>query len=596
MRRTKIICTIGPASESPEVLRAMMRAGMDVARLNFSHGDHVEHQRRLEACRQVARELGRPLGIMLDTRGPEIRVGTFEEGAVELEDGACFTLTTNPVSGDKQRVSVNYSGLNQDVFPGASVLLDDGLIELEVELVEGEDVHCRVVHGGTLKNRKRVNLPDSQVQLPSLSQQDQDDLECGVRLGVDMVAASFIRNGDHVLNIKRFLEEKGADLPLIAKIESPEGVENLNNILKVADGIMVARGDLGVEMSAEEVPILQKMMIERANQAGRPVITATQMLESMVENTRPTRAEASDVANAILDGSDAIMLSAETAAGKHPVEVVATMDRIARRAEASLDHGELLRRHRSGSPQTITDAVGYAACATAHDLRARAILTATESGYTACMVSKHRPQAPIVAVTTSEKICQQLSLVWGVCPVLRGRVSTTDELFDQAVAAGIEHGFMQEGDLVVITAGHPVGKHGTTNALKVHTVGDVLIRGTGVGRQVATGRVCVGRHPRNLGNRFRPGDILVTVVTDREFMPYLEQAGAIITEEPGLTSHAAVVGLNLGIPVVVGAKGAMELLAHEEYVTVDSSRGLIYRGQARSGHRNQDSYGQDEEG
>ncbi|MGI6143674.1 MAG: pyruvate kinase [bacterium] len=581
MRRTKILCTIGPASESPEITRKMLLAGMNVARLNFSHGSHEEQRRRIRTLRSVAAQLDYPLGILLDTRGPEIRIGTFKTGSIVLKEGEIFTLTTEEVEGDATRVTVQYAGFPSDIKEGDTVLLNDGLLKLKVLAVQERDVKCRVVNGGVLSDRKKINLPHSQVKLPPLSEKDREDIRFGVEQGIDYIAASFIRRADDVLAIKHFLEEIGAEMPVIAKIESPEGVENIDAILRMADGLMVARGDLGVEMPAEDVPLLQKMIIKKCNRVGKPVITATQMLESMVENPRPTRAEASDVANAILDGSDAVMLSAETATGAYPVEAVATMARIVQRAEEAIDYEGILHRKRKAGAQTITDAVGYATCITAHDLQAAAILTATQSGYTPRMVARHRPKAPIIAVTPKEEIIRQLTLVWGVYPIRKEPAFNADEMFERAVTAGVEKGYIREGDLVVITAGHPVGIPGTSNLIKVQTVGNVLIRGMGIGHKAATGRVCIVRRPRDARQHFRPGDIVVAVGTDKEFMPLLEEAAAIVTEEPGLTSHAAVVGLSLGIPVVVGAKGAMELLAAEEVITVDGTRGLIYRGRVQ---------------
>ncbi len=580
VRRTKIVCTIGPASETAETIRKMLLAGMNVARLNFSHGSHIEQKQRIQTLRSVASKLGYPLGILLDTRGPEIRIGTFKTGSVFLEEGKTFTLTTREIKGDNRRVAVQYAPFAEDVAVGDTILLDDGLIHLQVMATDGIDVECRVIHGGRLSDRKKINLPDSRVSLPPLSEQDYKDLSFGVEHGIDYVAASFIQRADEVLIIKRFLEEEGAEIPVLAKIENAQGVGNLDAILRVADGLMVARGDLGVEVPAEEVPFLQKLMIKKCNRAGKPVITATQMLESMVDKPRPTRAEASDVANAILDGSDAVMLSAETATGSFPVEAVENMDRISRRAEKELDYEGLLGRKSESPHQTITDAIGYATCTTAHDLQANAILTATQSGYTPRMVARHRPRAPIIAVTPKGEVLRRLTLVWGVIPVLEAQSSDTDEMLDKSVAAGLKGGYIKEGDLVVITAGHPVGIPGTSNLLKVHTVGNVLLRGVGIGQRATTGRICLGKTPRDFQRNFQPGDILVTLMTDKEFMPFLEKASAIITEGPGLTSHAAVVGLNLGIPVVVGAKGALELLAKEDVVTVDGIRGLVYRGRA----------------
>jgi len=580
MRRTKIVCTLGPASESVEIQKRMIEAGMNVARYNFSHGTHEDHARRMRNTRQAAKETGKIIALMLDTKGPEIRLGTFRQGKALLKEGDLFTLTTRAVEGTEREVSVLYPGLPEDVQPGNFLLLDDGNIRLEVLEIKGTDILCRVLNGGVLSDHKKVNVPGVRLGLPALSPQDIADLRFGAEQGVDFVAASFVRKAADVIAIRRVLEEAGSDAHIIAKIESREGVDNLDEILKVADGLMVARGDLGVEIPTEEVPLLQKMMIEKCNRLGKPVITATQMLESMVERPRPTRAEASDVANAIFDGTDALMLSAETAAGKYPVEAVAIMATIAERTEAALPYAEILARRGSTSLRTVTDAISHATCTTAQDLGARAILTATQSGYTARMVAKYRPQAPILAMTPVEAVRRKLALVWGVHPLPVQDTSNTDEMIETAVQRAKEAGAISDGDLVVITAGIPVGIAGTTNLLKVHTVGDILVRGVGIGNRSVTGRVAVVRTARE-GGKLQPGDILVTTATDRDFVPLMEKAAAVVAEEGGLTSHAAVVGLSLGLPVIVGAEGATGILKDGQIVTIDGTRGLVYRGEAR---------------
>lgn len=579
MRRTKIIATIGPSSEKPEVLVRLIEAGMNVARLNFSHGELAEHGRRIEAVRKAAEEAGKPVGIMLDLKGPEIRIGKFVEGRVMLREGETFTLSVEPRNGDQTGVFVEYPHLTEDVQRGQTLLLDDGNIALEVLEVSHPNVHCRVMVGGPLSDRKKLNLPGVAVRLPALSEKDVNDIRFGVRMGVDFIAASFVRKATDIIEIRKVLEEAGGDQQIIAKVENQEGFQNLEAILKVADGLMVARGDLGVEFPAEEVPIMQKKMIHRANQLGKPVITATQMLESMITKPRPTRAEASDVANAIFDGSDAIMLSGETAVGQFPVEAVATMAKIAQRTERALEYAAILAQKGISPLRTVTDAISHATVTTAQDLGAAAIITATRSGYTARMVSKYRPQAPIIAVTPDPSVARTLSLVWGVTTVVKGEAVSTDEMIDRAVEGALQAGLIKNGDLVVITAGVPVGIQGTTNLIKVHTVGDVLARGVGIGQRAATGRARVARTPRDL-EFFELGDILVTVGTDRDFMPYIEMASAVVAEEGGLTSHAAIVGLNLGIPVVVGAEGATGIIANGSIITVDGSHGLVYRGQA----------------
>lgn len=578
MRRTKIVCTIGPASESPEVLEQLIRAGMDVARLNFSHGTHEEHARRIAAVREAAARAGKIVGIMMDIKGPKIRTGVLKGGEATLVEGMEVVLTTEPVEGTAERFSISYEGLPQDVSPGSVIRIDDGLIGLEVLEVRGTEIRCRVTDGGILRDRKGVNAPGVKLRLPGVTAKDVEDIRFGVEQGVDFIAASFVRKAADVLEIRRLLEEAGAKIDIIGKIEAQEALDSLEEILEVADGLMVARGDLGVEIPTEEVPLAQKRIIECCNRAGKPVITATQMLDSMQRNPRPTRAEASDVANAIFDGTDAVMLSGETAAGKYPVEAVRTMARIAERAEEALGQ---FRRPPVRWPQgTVTDAISYAVAALAHDLNAAAVITSTQTGQTARRVSKYRPRCPIVAVTPQEDVARRLTLCWGVYPTVQRSTATTDEMLQVAIDGALETKIVKHGDLVVITAGVPVGQPGSTNLLKVHTVGDVVARGRGIGRGAATGRVVVVRKSGE-AERVREGDILVTTATDADLVPAMERAAAVITEEGGLTSHAAVVGLTLGRPVVVGVEGAVSILKTGDTVTVDAVTGLIYRGRAQ---------------
>ncbi|SHJ54591.1 pyruvate kinase [Desulfofundulus thermosubterraneus] len=581
MRRTKIICTIGPACEKVETLMEMMRAGMNIARLNFSHGTHEEHARRIANIREAAGRVGKNIAILLDTKGPEIRLGYLEKEPVVLKAGQRVVLTTENIKGTPERLPITYAGLPRDVAPGNTVLIADGLIELRVINSNGHEVECEVVHGGELTSQKGVNLPGVPVNLPAITEQDIRDIKFGIEQELDFIAASFIRRASDVLAIRCILEEHGADMDIIAKIESKEGVENLDEIIKVADGIMVARGDLGVGLPVEEVPLIQKTIIEKCNLAGKPVITATQMLESMIHNPRPTRAEASDVANAILDGTDAIMLSGETAAGHYPVEAVKTMARIASRVERALPYEEILQRRGRALARTVTDAISHATCTTAQDLGAAAIITSTETGYTAKMVSKYRPRAPIIAVTPVARVLRKLALVWGVQPLLVGRTRDTDSMIASAIEASLAADLIKPGDLVIITAGVPVGVHGTTNLLKVHTVGDILVRGQGIGTRAVTGRVRVCHTLKDALEKVEPGDILVTPFTDKEFIPAIEKAAALITEVGGLTSHGAIVGLEFGIPVIVGVDAATSILTDGETVTVDGQRGLVYRGTAR---------------
>jgi pyruvate kinase len=584
LRRTKIVCTIGPASESVETLKKLMEAGMDIARLNFSHGTYEEHGARIRNIRQAAKEVGKTVGIMLDIKGPKIRTGLIENGEVELREGSTIILTTEEVLGTAERVSISYEGLPEDVSEGSILRIDDGLIGLVVEKVVGQEIYCRVTNGGILKNRKGINAPGVKLRIPSVTEKDIADIRFGIEQGVDIIAASFVRKAADVLDIRKILEEAGATLDIISKIEAQEGLDMLDEIIEVSDGLMVARGDLGVEIPTEEVPLAQKRIIEKCNRLGKPVITATQMLDSMQRNPRPTRAEASDVANAIFDGTDAIMLSGETAAGLYPVESVRTMAQIAERAERAMFTQEIQSRRVSwrGQQNTITGAISHAVETIAYDLNAKAIITPTQGGYTARMISKHRPGSVIIAVTPDEQVARRLCLSWGVYPVvIKPNTQSTDEMLATAVEGALSTGLVQSGDLVVITAGVPVGQTGTTNLIKVHTIGDIVARGTGIGKRAASGRVVIGLDPQELAATVKQGDVLVTRSTDADFVPVIEQCSAVITEEGGLTSHAAVVCLSLGIPVVVGVEDAMDRLKDVEYVTVDAIRGLIYKGIAQ---------------
>ncbi|NLI14196.1 MAG: pyruvate kinase [Peptococcaceae bacterium] len=582
MRKTKIVCTIGPASDSLDMLKKLLLAGMNVARLNFSHGTHEEHGRRISNIRRAAAAVGKNVAIMLDTKGPEIRLGYFKKEPVLLEEGAQVTLTTEAVKGDRERIPVSYPGLPRDVKEGDTIMVADGLIALRVLSTADKDINCLVINGGELTSQKGVNVPGGAYNLPAVTDKDIQDIRFGVEQKLDYIAASFIRKSADVLSIREIIEKAGGSLDIIAKIESRKAVDNLDEIIKVSDGIMVARGDLGVEIPVEEVPLVQKVIIEKCNLLGKPVVTATQMLESMINNPRPTRAEASDVANAIFDGSDALMLSGETAAGKHPLEAVETMARIAERAEAALQYDKLLGREGSISTrQTVTNAIGLATCAIAHALGAAAIISSTESGHTAKMVSKYRPQAPIIAVTTHQEVMRKLALNWGVQPVLARVTKNTDEMMAEAIDASLNSGLIKGGDLVVFTAGIPVGIKGTTNLIRVHTVSDILVRGTGIGSRAVTGTVKVARTSREALAKVEQGDILVAPDTDSEYNPAMARAGAVITETGGLTSHAAIVCLEYDLPVVVGAERATEILADGATVTVDGLRGLVYRGKAK---------------
>lgn len=581
LRKAKIVCTIGPASESVETLKKLIDAGMNVARLNFSHGSHEEHAARIENIREASRQTGKAVAILLDTKGPEIRTGSLEVDAVELIEGNRIVLTTEDVAGNAERVSITYQELPADVAAGDTILIDDGLIGLTVEEVRPTEIVCLIKNGGTLKSKKGVNVPGVSINLPGITEKDAQDIEFGIKQGVDFIAASFVRKAADILEIRQILEQHGASIDIIAKIENQEGVDNVDEILVVSDGIMVARGDLGVEIPAEEVPLVQKQLIKKCNELAKPVITATQMLDSMQRNPRPTRAEASDVANAIFDGTDAIMLSGETAAGKYPVESVETMDRIALRAEQELNYREILHKQMIMKHVTITDAISQAVASSALDLNAAAIITATESGHTARMVSKFRPKAPIVAVTPHAGVIRRLALVNGVYPVLGEIAHTTDEMLDRSVQESLQSGYVRHGDLVVITAGVPVREVGTTNLMKIHVIGDIVAKGQGIGRKVVSGKVVVARSAQEALEKTEEGSILVTIGTDSDMIEAFQKAAAVITEEGGLTSHAAIVGLNLNVPVILGVQTATDLLKEGTVVTVDSGRGHIYSGHAR---------------
>jgi pyruvate kinase len=582
MRKAKIVCTIGPSSESLENTKKLIKAGMNVARLNFSHGDFEEHGNRIKNIKIANKEMGTSVAVLLDTKGPEIRLGKLKEEPIELIQGEQVTLTTEEILGDINRVPITYNNLPNDVSVGSTILIDDGLIGLTVEEVQGTEIICRIVNSGQIKSKKGVNVPGVAISLPGITEKDANDIIFGIEMGIDFVAASFVRKASDVLEIRELLERHNAShIQIISKIENQQGVDNLDEILEVSDGLMVARGDLGVEIPAEEVPLVQKTMIEKCNRVGKPVITATQMLDSMQRNPRPTRAEASDVANAIFDGTDAIMLSGETAAGKYPVEAVTTMSRIAVRAEAALEYREIFNKQASAQQTSVTEAISQAVAVSALDLNAAAIVTSTQSGFTARMVAKYRPKAPIIAVTNDERVMRRLALIWGVKPVLGEIAETTDAMFENAVAGARSTGLISLGDTIVITAGVPVGRAGTTNLIKIHHVGELLAQGQGIGSQTATGRIVVARTPEEANARVTAGSILVTVSTDKEYMPAFEKAAAVITEQGGITSHAAVCGINHGIPVILGISNATELLMDGTEVTVYGETGVVYSGQAK---------------
>lgn len=581
MRKTKIVCTLGPATNDVEIMKQLIQNGVDAARINFSHGTYETHAETIAKLKQAREELNAPIPLILDTKGPEIRVKTFKEDKVRLEEDATFTLTTREVEGDVNIVSVTYADLPKDVHRGSRILIDDGLIELKVEDITETDVVCKVINGGVVKSRKGVNLPGVEVNLPSLMEKDIEDLKFGVENGFDIVAASFIRSAEDVLKIRRVLEENGGgQMHIISKIENQQGVENIDKILEASDGIMVARGDLGVEIPPEEVPLVQKILIAKANRIGKPVITATQMLESMVHSPRPTRAEANDVANAIFDGSDAIMLSGETAAGAYPLEAVATMARIALKAESAVDYAAKLANTTEPARVNITNAISMAACATAAELKTAAITTVTKSGFTARMISRYRPACPLIASTSDETVWRQMNLIWGCKPMLYTGELPRGGVFDTALEIAVKSGLLKNGDTVVSALGMPLGFSGATNTLRVDIVGDVLCKGKGVGTKRATGTARVITARDGVERTFHQGDILVTTATDSSFMPYIRKAAAIVVGplDQNANSHAEVAGMALDIPVIVCNAKVVDFIPAHSLITVDAEKGFVYKG------------------
>lgn len=579
-RKTKIICTIGPASDDPKVLRALMEAGMNVARLNFSHGSHEEQRKRTDLIKQVRKELGLPVAIMLDTKGPEIRTGKFEGDRIHLDDGAEVRIVQEEVLGTPEAFSVTYKRIAKDVKEGSIILINDGLIELKVVAIEGADLRCEVVHGGEISNHKSINLPDVELVLPAVTEKDILDLNFAVENEFDWIAASFVRKPEDVLEIRKHLASAGdKDIKIVAKIENREGVENYERILDVADGIMVARGDLGVGIPAEEVPLTQKHLIQTAYRYGLPSITATEMLDSMIRNPRPTRAEVSDVANAIIDGTSCIMLSGETAMGAHPVESVKMMDRIARYTERNIPYWENFRTQDNSHGHGVTNAISHAACITAMDLDAKALITVTHSGRTAKMLSHFRPACSILAATVTERSCHQLALSWGVHPVLVPVITNTDELFDTAMEAAVEAGLASDGDIVVITGGTPAGMSGTTNTLRVETVGSLLCQGTpiqGAEHTIIFGDAMVvkdGEAPEE--SRESRNYILVAQDTSTKDLPMIRESRAIIVETDKANCHAVMAAEVLQIPVIYGCTNATKLIKNGQMISLDLETGRV---------------------
>ncbi len=575
MRKTKIVCTLGPATDASGILQRMIEAGMNVGRFNFSHGTHADHKMRMDSLKEASEKANMPVAMLLDTKGPEIRLRHFVNEKEYLEDGQTFTLTTRDIMGSKDICSITYKELPYDVQKGSRIMLDDGLISMRVMEVKDTDIVCMVENGGPIKDRKGVNVPGVRLSMPYMSQQDKEDILFGMQEEFDYVAASFCRNEYDVLEVRRFIEENGGDMQIIAKIENQEGVDNIASIMAVADGVMIARGDMGVEIDFTEIPVIQKEIIARAMENGKTVITATQMLDSMMTNPRPTRAEITDVANAVYDGTSAIMLSGETAAGQYPVESVRTMAAIANRTEADINYYGRMIKATTDAHLGISDATAHAACTTATDTNASAIISVTKSGATAIRISKYRPQTPIIACVMEEKIQRKLALVWGVNPVLMPYAESTDEMIDVSVETTKQKGIVQDGEIAIITAGIPAGITGTTNVMKVHLVGSCLIAGVGIGEYTADGNLCICRNVDDIKLKFKDGDVLVVPRTNNDMLSYIHRASAVVVEEPGQASHAAVVGLSTGKAVITGAIDAMRILEDGMHVTVDCKRGIV---------------------
>ncbi len=581
MRRTKIVCTLGPATDSVEIIKKLIENGLDAARINFSHGTHESHAVVVSMLKQAREELNAPVPLILDTKGPEIRTKTIGADKVLLEKGGKYTLTTREVVGDENISSVTYMGLPNDLKKGTRVLIDDGLVELEVERITDTDIECKVINGGYISSNKGINIPGVTINLPSLTEKDISDIKFGIEMGFDYIAASFIRNASDVIKIRRVLEENGGShIHIISKIENREGVDNIDEILEVSDGIMVARGDLGVEIPIEEVPLVQKTLIKKANQSSKLVITATQMLESMITNPRPTRAESNDVANAIFDGTDATMLSGETAKGDYPVEAVAMMARIAEKTESSIDYIKRLTKKHEKTVVNTTNAISFAACSVAAELKTACISTVTKSGFTAKMISKFKPVCPVAASSFDPVVFRQLNLVWGCKPVLVDRIETDEQIFALAKDTAVKAGLAKDGDSIVIAVGVPVGVSGTTNTIRVEFVGDVICKGIGIGEKSATGTAKVITTFEDGEKRFRPGDILVTEATTNEMLPIMKKAAAIVVgpvanEE---NNHAEIVGRTLDIPVILCNSKITNIIRDSTPITVEAGTGFVYDG------------------
>lgn len=581
MKKTKIICTIGPKSEDVKILKELMINGMNICRLNFSHGTHEEHQIRVNNIKKAREELNLPIALLLDTKGPEIRLGQLSIDEVNLKSGDIYTLTIEDILGNEKRASVSYKELPYDVEIGNTILIDDGLVEMEIIDKTSKEITCLVKNNGIIKSNKGINVPNININLPSITEKDRLDILFAIKNDFDFIAASFVRKEEDVFEIRKILDENKSDIKIISKIESQEAVENIDSIIEASDGIMVARGDLGVEIKTELIPIIQKEIIRKCNIVGKPVVTATQMLDSMIRNPRPTRAEVTDVANAIIDGTDSIMLSGETAAGKYPIEAVKVMKNIAITTETSLEFKESIRRKNNLEQLNITNSISLSAKQISENLKAKAIISATSSGITPISVSKFRPMVDIIAVTFSEKIRRKLQIYWGITSVMSKKSEHTDEVIERSISSALNANLIKDGDTVVLTAGIPVGVAGTTNLIKVHTIGKILLKGQGIGKKSVTSTLCIINNIEELKNKFKEGDIIVTKFTDSRFVDYIGKSKGLIIEEGGLTSHAAIAAVHFGIPCIIGAKNATIVLEDNRLVTIDTIGGLVYDGDVK---------------
>ena len=585
MKKTKIVSTLGPASNDVETITKLAEAGANVFRFNFSHGDHEEHRARMNMVREIEKKTGKLLGIALDTKGAEIRTTEQEGGKFTINTGDTIRISMDDTKkGNKDMIHVTYDGLYDDTHVGGHVLIDDGLVDLLIKEKDDtkRELVCEAQNTGLIGSKKGVNAPGVEIRLPGITEKDTNDIKFGLKEGINFIFASFVRKAQDVLDIRQLLEEAHCEyVKIFPKIESQEGIDNIDEILKVSDGLMVARGDMGVEIPFINVPFVQKELIRRCNALGKPVITATQMLDSMQENPRPTRAEVSDVANAVLDGTDATMLSGESANGLYPVKAVKAMAEIDERTEKQmLKRNTLaLQRFEAYKGSNVTEAIGESVVRTAQELGVKTIITATNSGYTARMISKYRPNADIIAMTFDEKVQHSLGIVWGVQPVLTEKPKSTDDMFEMAAKVAKEKGYVKDGDLVIIVAGTPLGDSGTTNLMKLQIIGNKLVQGLGVGNGSVIGKAVVANSAEEANSKVKEGDILVAKTTDPDYNPAIKKASGLVVEASGLTSHAAVIGLSLGIPVVVGATDATDKISDGSTITVDARRGAIYQGE-----------------